>query len=73
MGYLTRQQAMEFLHIGSKKMWELTKAHRIPFYQATPGGKMLFDETDLRRYMDSTRVTAPKISPCATLRKRRTA
>lgn len=73
MPYLTRAQAMERLHIGNKKMWQLTTARKVPFYQETPGGKMLFDEADLNGYMESIRVAAPQASPYTTLRKRRTA
>ena len=73
MPYLTRTQAMEYLHIKNKKMWQLTKARKIPFYQDTPGGKMLFAQADLDRYLDSLRVEAQRVGPCTTLRKRRTA
>lgn len=71
MPYLTRTQAMERLHIGNKKMWQLTTARKIPFYQESPGSKMLFDEADLSRYMESLRVTAKPVSVGGTLRKQR--
>lgn len=71
MPYLTRKQAMERLHVCNKKMWQLTTARKIPFYQDTPGGKMLFLDSDLDRYMESIRVTSQQVSPYATLRKRR--
>ena len=64
---------MEYLHIGNKKMWQLTKDRKIPFYQEVPGGKMLFDEMDLARHMESTKKVAQQVKPFTTLRKRRTA
>lgn len=71
MAYLTRKQAMEYLQISNTKLWRLTSERRITFYQEKPGAKMLFRETDLDRYAESLRVSAPKISPYATLRKQR--
>lgn len=73
MSFLTRQQAMEYLHICNKKMWKLTSARKIPFYQDTPGGKMLFDEADLKLYLGSIKKAAPQSNPYTTIRKRRTA
>lgn len=73
MAYMTRTEAMEYLHIKNKKMWQLTTARKIPFYQDAPGGRMFFDQADLDRYKESIRVEAPKVSAYTTLRKRRPA
>lgn len=71
MNLLTRQQAMEYLHISSKKMWQLTRDRKISFHQDCPNGKMLFSEADLERYVESTKVSAPVVKAYDTLRKKR--
>lgn len=71
MEYLTRKQAMEYLHIGSTQMWKLANERRIAFYQSGPNARILFSKTDLDRYMEGTRVSVPEMTAYATLRKRR--
>lgn len=71
MCYFTRKQAMEYLNIGSTQMWKLTNERRIAFYQSGPNARMLFSQTDLDRYMESTRVSPQEIKAYSTLRKRR--
>lgn len=71
MELLTRKQAMEYLRIGSTKLWELTKENKIEVYQAVAGGKMLFDRQDLDRYIRSQIVKPASLPGGMTLRKRR--
>lgn len=74
--YLTREEAMAHLRVGNAKMWQLTKDNKVPFFQDGPGARMMFLESDLDRYMESIRVTAPAAlaevtSLSATYRKKR--
>lgn len=49
--YLTRQQAMSFLHIGSTKLWELKNAGELKTSSAT--GKPLYSTDSCRQYLES--------------------
>ena len=72
MDLLTRREAAQYLHIGLTKFSELIKSGKIVYRQDKPGGKMLFECSDLNRYDESRKVVP--IRPAniyGTYRKRR--
>jgi excisionase family DNA binding protein len=60
---LSVRQAASFLGISASKVYELAAARRIVHFRI--GGKILFEEADLRAYRESCRVGAAAVKTAA--------
>ena len=76
MELMTRAEALEYLRISDRLMYDLTTEKALPYVQHKPGGRMMFLREDLDAYIMARRVTKPepaKVPPFGTYRKRRSA
>lgn len=53
--YLTREEAMRFLHVSRTKFYELIDRHDIPVYRLTR--RPLFNRVDLVAVLESTKTS----------------
>ena len=76
MELMSRAEALEYLRISDRLMYDLTTSKALPYIQHKPGGRMMFLREDLDAYIMARRVTKPepaKVTPFGTYRKRRSA
>ena len=55
--YMTANELAEFLHISKAQVYQLTHAHKIPFYSPT-GRRILFKRTEMIAFAEQNRVAS---------------